>query len=608
MTLSQMLALFLACTALGANPSAQSPGWAKQAAGEPVPTEARLSLHFDRPEFHLGENVLAHLVVENAGASTFELDQGGDYRGATRRLRFQVTATDETGRALADPDESGVCFGGFMSKLKVEPGKSLTFSMPIHPYRRFETPGRYTVRATHDFGWRATPERPHPVAEAQVALRMPTAQEAEAIVAQMETMKDPGMSVGQKSPGYPDFACLKYPIYLPALILRAERGQLEVFKGLAHIETVEATRELLRLAEHADAKVAEKAIEALLMRLPLPRPLAPEHAASGWMWWQKERQRRASTCWSADDLGAATRGLAARLLAREETELIAAGAQILEAVGTVEDGREIKTALARALQPWPKPRRQPADNVLDLPPPFRTLQLAAAALRERGFRVGPQLSGDAEILLYFWQLADPNVPRETEWEQTLDAFFITNRWPLREAAVRALPEPVPAKWKEKLLAALQDEDLAVQRAACEAAGKSGDSHFRRTLIELVATENHPWVLRAAGEAARKLGAGVDLLAAWAERLGDAEIFPIALDYLQTVSAATISGSSGRTDLSRAERLAVREAWRTFLVAHANALAAGKRFEVGDAALKPELFGRARSIRFRDGRTWPSELN
>ncbi|MCY3021954.1 MAG: hypothetical protein NTW87_23325, partial [Planctomycetota bacterium] len=78
----------------------------------PIPESARVTIGFDRTECFLGENVLVHFTVENAGTSEFKVATGGDYRGAPRHLRFKVTATAQDGTVAADPHPNPMCFGG----------------------------------------------------------------------------------------------------------------------------------------------------------------------------------------------------------------------------------------------------------------------------------------------------------------------------------------------------------------------------------------------------------------------------------------------------------------------------------------------------------------
>jgi hypothetical protein len=124
------------------------------------------------------------------------------------------------------------------------------------------------------------------------------------------------------------------------------------------------------------------------------------------------------------------------------------------------------------------------------------------------------------------------------------------------------------------------------------------------LLEIISTEHHEWLLREASEAAFTLGARYELWNVWASRLGDEHLSSDALTYLQQVIEVPAGSYSGRTDLTRAERLALRSAWQQFLQENEHALREGKRFLPSDPAVRPELFGRARTFTLPDGRRWP----
>ena len=157
-----------------------------------------------------------------------------------------------------------------------------------------------------------------------------------------------------------------------------------------------------------------------------------------------------------------------------------------------------------------------------------------------------------------------------------------------------------------MLERLEDKDLGVCRAACTAAGRSKDTRFLQPLLDLIATEQHEWLLREAGNAARELmpGTGLALLEVWADRLADANVYLLALDALQNVLDVPSGDYSGRSDLRRGERLQLRKAWKAFLALHADEIRAGKRFKLSDPAVTPALVGRARSWRLPDGTWWP----
>jgi len=582
--------------------AAAEPRW-EAGVMQPVPAGARVRLEAGRAEYFLGENVLVHFILENAGTQPFELAFGGDYRGASRALRFKVTATDEAGRAVEDPDPSPVSFGGLGGTRTLQPGERFVQSLPLLRYAQLERPGRYKIVATHDFGWKAGPQK-HPAGELTLTFRLPDAAQAEQVLAQMEKLPtDPSASFGEKSRDYADFGCLRAPVYLAPLVRRAQAGSPYALAGLERIPTPEATAALIQLAGAADPKLAQAAARSLTGRLP-----AAEPAKGAWIGGQLGQaaavRRRLAERAFAPRFVPQVRALASRLLAGKEPAELALGASMIQAVGDKEDAQVVLAALERALAPLVVNRHDPRDNILDLPAPIPELLRALKDLRGRGFQLGEGLSGQAQLLLYFESLAGAPPPRPAHFQQLVETFAVNASFPVREAALRSLPEPVPPFGLPLIHKALEDPDYGVGRAACTLARKSGDRSLVRPLLALLATERHPFLLREASDAARELGAGVELLTTWADRLGDEDLYGLALDSLQSVIEGLPGGSSGRTDLSRSERLALRARWKELLSRHAAELQKGRRFKLGDPALSPALFGRARSWQLPDGTTWP----
>jgi hypothetical protein len=575
--------------------------WANQAT-RPVPEGAKVTLEFDRPDYFLGENVLLHFVLENTSGQSFETSWGGDYQGASRHLRFKVTATDERGNVAEDPDPSPNCFGGLSAPQVLRPGGRFILSLPLLRYCQIARPGRYTIRATHDFGWKEG-ERQRPVGEATVTFRMPDAAQAERIVAQMEKLpEDPITRTGEKSRDYADFGCLQEPVYLEPLVRRVRAGNPHAWEGLSCIATREATQVVIQLAGDSDATLALDAARTLCGRLPDPEFDKNLPGRGPFRFDRLEvRRRLAARAWD-EKFAPDVRALGTKLLARKETSAVACGAFLMEAVGTPAEAPAVLGALDRALEPLGTPRTNPKDNILDPPEPVRELLRAMQVLRSRGFTLS--IGGYTQILLYFEWLANEPPPRPPNWRQMLDAFGTASPYPLREAALRSIPVPVPADCTRFVMRGLTDPDLGVCRAARAVAGKSENREFLKPLPEIVATEHHEWLLREATSAAKKLGAGFDLLETWADRLVEEHLYNLALDSLQTV--LEVPGSnSGRTDLSREERLELRQQWQEFLSRHADEIRAGKRFQVSDPAVTPALVGRARSWRLPDGTTWPT---
>lgn len=138
-------------------------------------------------------------------------------------------------------------------------------------YCRIIHPGRYTLRVTHDFGWKEG-ERKRPVCEIEINFKMPTQAEAEQVVATMEKLPfDPNNTFGQRSRNYADFSAFRQPVYLKPLLERAEHGFRNALEGICWIESPEATVALIGLTTNADTKLALEAAKILTVRLPIQR-------------------------------------------------------------------------------------------------------------------------------------------------------------------------------------------------------------------------------------------------------------------------------------------------------------------------------------------------
>lgn len=139
------------------------------------------------------------------------------------------------------------------------------------------------------------------------------------------------------------------------------------------------------------------------------------------------------------------------------------------------------------------------------------------------------------------------------------------------------------------------------------AGRTGNNDFVGPLVEIIATENHPWLLRSATDAAFELGAGIEVYEAWAERLTDAELFGMGTGALQNLIEGLEGRGSvgGRTSISRADRIAIRGAWRKFLSDHRNHIVNGGKFKRNEIEHPRKLLGPTFTLFLPDGTTWSS---
>jgi len=234
----------------------------------------------DKKTYFIGEAITVHFTLKNNGADEFHFEEGGDYRGASRHLRWIFTAKSEHGNEAVDPRPSQPCFGGLgMADPHLKPGKSYEKDLPLLAYLRFLEPGRYQVKCYQSMGFG------EPVRELdaegswgdyafgnqfEIKLRLPTDEEASRLLRNMLTDSAEPQERRRR------FASLYHPCFLqPLRKLLANESDIDrinaLVGGVASVMTVASTRELIALARDDRAEVRLAAIRQLAWRLPDPR-------------------------------------------------------------------------------------------------------------------------------------------------------------------------------------------------------------------------------------------------------------------------------------------------------------------------------------------------
>ena len=580
----------------------------QQAKLPPAPEGARVSLLLDKPVHLLGENVLVQFCIENAGEEPFKVDTGGDYRGTSRHTRFRVTAVGEDGEAVPDPDPHAAnrCMGGMGGPRELKPGEQDVHSLPLIRYCRIERPGVYTIRVSHDLGWRETPERKRPVAEAKLELAMPTPEQARGVVDAMARLKNDGGVWGKRRAPYPDLTALAHPVYLPILFERAKGGRADAVQGMARIPTLEATRALLELLGHENPKVVMKTAELLQMRLPSPPGTQPSRRQFSYM--ERQREYFVPRCWRAE-LAPAVREHARRLLLRGDPDGLSRGAELLTSVGSGGDIVAVARALdqaAAALEPTPSEghARPSADSPYERARrPCETLMRLVGTLARDGFHLPYPPSTPGEALIFARGIGLRQEFRPKGWQAEL-AKALQHPLPfVRRTALENLPQPVPEPYVKLIGECLGNADRDVLVAACKTAVRAKATELRGRVLDVVRNARDHWLLWQADDAARALGGRLESMRILAMRLDEGGIGPECMWRLINGFVTGTNGSSA-SGLNAADAPALKAQWLKFLQDHAEAVTAGKRFEIGDPALTPDLF--PKGFRFhRDGKPdWP----
>ncbi len=562
-----------------------------------VPEGARVTLEMDKPQFFLGENILVHFRLENVGDKPFSYNYGGDYRGGSRSLRFKVTAVGPDGRPVADPDPSGFNMGGLEGTSELKPGQRVYWSLPLIRYCRLDEPGRYTLHASHDFGWTKTPQRKFPEGEVTFTLTMPTPAQARQVLQEMDASPaSTWQKWGEKAAPYADFSALRYPVYLPLLRERAQEQTPQAFgtalQGIGSIPTPEATQALLKLADDPDTPRAVAATLTLNARLPDPtlrgklvhRSPFQDPTAS-------PRLSLSQSAWRPRFTPSA-RALARRLLVTPDTTAVAAAAFILECVGTRDDFPALTSALDAAIQKTPAipeqmgfyPRRYGA---------CQELERATLVRIQAGDPVTAAPRSLAEQDEYLQALTAQPPQRPPDWPAQCLALLDSPVAYLRAQTLATLvtlsplPPPLTETLRKRLPALLLDPNQDIQAAACDMALKIKDPALRAPVLQALAGARDFPLPNSLTRVAYFQGVRWESLKFWADHLDDPARKMDALGFLEGVlNPRTVGGYDSNYDAGTGA--ALKAEWDKFLLTYRQEIQDGKTYPL-DAPEVQALF-------------------
>jgi hypothetical protein len=576
---------------------------APDSAPPPPPARATVTLGLDRTSFFLGENVLVHYCLVNTSEAPLTIEVGGDYRGASRSLRFETTVTDARGAVVPDPDPERYSMGGLGYSPVIAPGASWCQSLPLVHYARIDAPGRYTVRVVHDLGW---PKGTAPAGETSVTFTAPTAAEAEGVVRAMEALpKDPNRSAGQKNGPYADFTTLRHGMYLAPLLARATQGSPDALAGLASIPTADTTRALVKLLGHPQPEVARGAASALALRLPDPALQGGTATALGvrnpfFNELPEQRKYLIAAAWTpdlADDVRAAAR----RLLAGAAPGDVKAGAFMLEAVGTKDDAADLVVALTRAIERTTTTPRE--TNIAPTPrEACQELLRAAKVLVLRGVPAPARTTAPGELALWLVAKDHAQALGEKASEATFARALSHPILYLRRVAMERAPKPLAPALVAAVRANLASTDIDTQLAAAWLAESQQLTALAPDLVSVIARTKDAYLLGVATRAAEHLGARGTRIDALVSRLTDTALGFEVLDRL--LDSFGSNGRSAPNEVTPAQALALQAAWRAFVKQHRADLEAGRKLEL-DASTPAALVPPGFIVHRPDQPNWPA---
>lgn len=590
----------------------------------PVPSKFKVSVYFDKNNYLLGENVLAHYRVENTGNTAFKMDTGKDYRGAPRAMRYQIKATGPDGSTCADPYPGAMSMGGIGPEyFELKPGEKYDEAVPIMRYCHIEKPGKYGISIAHDLGWNVGKQNTTQ-SSAEITLTMPSKDQAGRIID--NRYKSEHIIL--------DFNSFNQSAYLPGLVKRVNRflatnNRSKNFKklkeeahealiGISSISSTEATATLLHLAGIKQQDIALGAASLLILRLPDPKGLDAT-AVNGFFWsaeiCNEERLSRVVKAWNPRFIPPAQK-LGRALLAKDDIKQLTLGAFMVEAVGTKADVKPLIAALDRAII---KTKGGEADQRND------TLgRLFGNATNFLRFYTSIPLTprSDAEKALYLTALINDPTFRPAGWQPKYRALIKDGDPYIKDLSVSNMSKMKNLMPERSLSKLLHDPDPKVQCNTCLTITKEKDVSFRQPILGLIRMTKNCSVLSAARTAAAALGTNYDALEIIASRLDEKggikessgdfpEMTVLGREFGVCVplvyGCIDMTGTNGMNMMSTGkgdQQAKTKTAWLKLLKESEQFLRAGNKFKVGDQHLAKDLFPPGFRINLSNGNYWP----
>jgi hypothetical protein len=543
----------------------------------------KITLKARQAKYFLGENILLDYQIEYSGDGALAVDTATGL-GSTD---CTVLALDANGKKAAASTRAFHCTGQSGGLLRQ--GDSISFTIPLSYYCRLEKPGKYRIRAAHNLYWTdpnvAIAEDDRRWAETTIEVVMPDEAQARKVVENMLGAKE---DVKRYQAGYTtwntgdyaDFACLRYPVYLPILEKMVsdeaadKREQLRIradsraLFGIAHNPAPEATQALLHLLKTTDPERRKAVVAALCDRLPEPKGIRRPNRCNSLRAEDADPQL-VNRSWRAEFDGP-MRAYARNALADTDPELVWCAAFALEAIGVENDLPDLVAAVSR-LVPIVE-RTEPPHYIGEIAPvrlACREVACAVAAFAARGVepKADPQTPG--EIVHFVLAVKHQKDFRPKGWEKRCRDWIRTQTPYVREFVLFNTPRPMP----EALL----------------------DS-YREGTRKVLATTREQTTIHSAVRSALEFEIPVDeLLGALVDRM-DSEVYQLYVHIHSCLRSLLETGkhesafASCTPPLDKKQMAAFKDRWKQFLKDHGRAVRNGKRFDGENPVYRWLMYG------------------
>lgn len=530
----------------------------------------KITLKARKAQYFLGENILLDYQIDYDGEAALEV---GTITGLGS-TDCRVIVLDSTGKKA--PASTRPFHSTGQSGIVLRRGESERFTIPLSYYCRLEKPGEYRIRAAHNLLWTkrdiAIAGGDPRWAETTIEVSMPDDAQAHKVIEQMLRAKEDVRLYQRayctwKTNDYADFACLRYPIYLPILENMAgdAHGDQRALIGIAHNPTPEATQALLRLLKIADRDHLKRIVAALCDRLPEPNgvnrrdrrhPIQTEVAEDTVIDQRDTDPILVKGSWR-DDFSAPMRQFARMALADDDPKLVQCAAYVLEALGVQEDMPALVATVSRQV-PIVE-RTKPPQYIGEVAPVRQACMEATSAIEALAARgVDPQFDPQTPgaIIHFVSMLKQRKEFRPEDWEKRCQGWVLRESPYVREFVLFNSPRPLPTSLVDT---------------------------YREGSRKVIVTTRDQTTIHAAVRSALDLKVPVDdLLGMLVDRLDSKEpplyhhLFSCLGDVLETGKHEHANAACARTPNEK-EMVAVKARWKSFLQDQGHAIRNGKRF-------------------------------
>lgn len=563
---------------------------AAEAKRPPVPKNARAQAESPRKTWLLGENILIHFKLENAGGDPFTAEFGGDYRGAGFATRFKLKVTNEKGEVMPDLNHENH-MGGLGGDREITPNSPFWGNLSLLDYTDITEPGVYDISITHDFGWADDPKGPRPSAKIRLTVKEPTEQKAaELTKAWLALPEDSGHTFGEKGTPHPDFGLIRHPAYLKPLKEVADQGNPRGVTGLASILTPEATRALLAIAGDAKNPNWNQALREVSRRLPRPKNQAHWFGSKVWI-------KKLEASW-VPALEPDARKAARNLMANSKTyHPITNACSVLASIGTPKDAKALRATIDRECNRKNKLAEHQTQALL------WHLKNAAEALVRRGAEIEDAPNTAGGRIFYLARLATEKDSNKwpKNWRRVCQRTLAHPNPHLQRLTLETLPAPLDPVFHPNLTMVLRSRHPETASTACSIVHRDKLESFTEEVLKISQRTKQNEVLEDSVPAAVAVGAGWDAAQILVERISEQKMAGSAIRQLLPIVFSTGFHGWNSHDFDHEP---YQERWRKVVAKQEQDIRAGKRLAVPHPLLTRDLIPPRFSLGLPDGKSWP----